>query len=215
MSSDEVRAPRVRSSEDEPAASRSDDRVPEVDAWQQAADSGSEARAALERGGGAAVAPGASPGRERHAPARHEAGGASGLPAVLPAVLRDEIFDWCRGGLPNEACGLLAADRVAGDGGVPASFIGLRNAAASPFRYLIDPDEQLRVMLRMDDDDEVVWGIVHSHVASPAVPSATDIGLAFYPDALYLVCSLATEPPTLRAWSIRDGSVSEVPLQVT
>ena len=64
-----------------------------------------------------------------------------------------------------------------------------------------------------DDADEVVWGIVHSHVKSPAVPSPTDVGLAaFYPDALYLLVSLAadeadasTGEPSLRAWRIVDG----------
>ena len=97
--------------------------------------------------------------------------------------------------------------------GQPTRFLGLRNAAASPYRYLIDPDEQLRVMLQIDDADEVVWGIVHSHVASPPEPSATDVGLAAYPDALYLICSLAGATPVVRAWSIRDGAVSEVVLE--
>ena len=60
--------------------------------------------------------------------------------------------------------------------------------------------------MELEDADEVPWGIVHSHVASPAVPSATDVGLAFFPDSLYLVCSLADpERPTVRAWSIVDG----------
>ena len=67
-------------------------------------------------------------------------------------------------------------------------------------------------MLDIDDAGEEVWGIVHSHVASPAIPSDTDIGLAGWPDALYLICSLAVDPPVVRAWSIRDGSVSEVAL---
>jgi len=61
----------------------------------------------------------------------------------------------------------------------------------------------------------VPWGIVHSHVASPAVPSATDVGLAYFPDSLYLVCSLMDEMPTVRAWSIRDGEIAEVQLAVT
>jgi proteasome lid subunit RPN8/RPN11 len=121
--------------------------------------------------------------------------------------------DWCRGGLPNEACGLLVASQTAEDGGQPSRFVGMRNAAASPYRYLMDPLEQLRVLLEIDDADEVVWAIVHSHVASPAVPSATDIGLAAYPDALYLICSLGEEPPGLRAWTIRGGVVSEVALE--
>lgn len=179
--------------------------MPAVADWQRAADGGASGRATLD----AVLAGGPTGGGDVGAHV-----GDAVAAAILPAVLRDEIVEWCRGGLPNEACGLLAAARVAGEGGVPQRFIGLRNAAASPYRYLIDPDEQLRVMLEIDDADQVVWGIVHSHVSSPAVPSATDIGLAFYPDALYLVCSLATEPPTLRAWSIRDGGVGEVPLRV-
>jgi proteasome lid subunit RPN8/RPN11 len=78
---------------------------------------------------------------------------------------------------------------------------------------LIDPAEQLRLMLELDDAGRIVWGIFHSHVRSSAEPSPTDVGLAFYPDALYLLCSLAdTDSPAVRAWRIRDGAVTEVPL---
>ncbi len=71
-------------------------------------------------------------------------------------------------------------------------------------------------MLELDDADRVVWGIFHSHVRSAAEPSPTDIGLAFYPDSLYLLCSLADmDAPVVRVWRIRDGVVSEVPLLVT
>jgi proteasome lid subunit RPN8/RPN11 len=132
---------------------------------------------------------------------------------AIPRALLAELTNWALAGRPNEACGLLSATETAEDGGTPTRFRGLANAAASPYRYLIDPDEQLRVMLEIDDSDEVVWGIVHSHVSSPAEPSSTDVGLAAYPDALYLICSLATDPPVVRAWSIRDGAVSEVVLE--
>ena len=63
------------------------------------------------------------------------------------------------------------------------------------------------------------WGIVHSHTHTPAVPSPTDVGLAFYPDALYLLVSLAddqadpaTGEPGVRAWRILGGEVFEVAL---
>ena len=59
-----------------------------------------------------------------------------------------------------------------------------------------------------------IWGVVHSHVATPAEPSVTDVGLAYYPDSLYLICSLAEPAPVVRAWTIQDGEVSEVPLGV-
>lgn len=188
----------VLSSADEPAVV-GDGVVPGVESWQQAADSGAAVRAAAGTAGGLAAVRAAPP----WTPAS----------AALPRALRGEIIDWLRGALPNEGCGLLISSRVAEEGGVPTRFVGMRNAAASPYRYLMDPDEQLRVLIRIDDADEVVWAIVHSHVASPPYPSPTDIGLAAYPDALYLLCSFALEPPELRAWTIVDGSVNEVVLE--
>jgi proteasome lid subunit RPN8/RPN11 len=94
-----------------------------------------------------------------------------------------------------------------------------RNKAASPYRYEIDPQDLYRLTVETDDADEVFWGIVHSHTHSPAAPSPTDIGLAFYPDALYLLVSLSedeidrtTGGPSVRAWRIVDGQVHEVAL---
>jgi proteasome lid subunit RPN8/RPN11 len=136
------------------------------------------------------------------------------LHATLPANLLQEIIDHARAGLPNEACGLLVAPAYAADGGVPSRFMPLRNAAESPYRYML-ADEDLLKVVEIEDAGEVVWGIVHSHVASPAEPSATDIGLARYPDSLYLICSLANPAPDVRAWSISDHTVLEVPLGVS
>lgn len=135
--------------------------------------------------------------------------------ATLPAHLLQQIIDAARTGLPNEACGLLVGRSFVSDGAIPERYVSLVNAAASPYRYLIDAQEQLRVWLELEDAGEVVWAIVHSHVASPARPSATDIGLAFYPDSLYLICSLEAEMPDIRAWSIREGIVEEVSLAVS
>lgn len=141
------------------------------------------------------------------------AGGA--VDVAISADLVQAIIDAAREGLPNEACGLLVGRAYAAEGGSATRYVPLTNAAASPYRYLIDPQEQLRVWLELEDANEVPWAIVHSHVASPAVPSATDVGLAYFPDSLYVICSLADEMPTVRAWSIRDGAVTEVPLAVS
>lgn len=136
--------------------------------------------------------------------------------APIPAVVLQEMLDALRAGVPNEACGILVSDRYWAEGGSALRWVPLRNAAQSPYRYLIDPQEQLKVWMELDDADEVVWAIVHSHVASPARPSQTDIGLAFYPDSLYVVCSLTEmAQPEARAWSIVDGVVTEVGLLVT
>jgi proteasome lid subunit RPN8/RPN11 len=127
----------------------------------------------------------------------------------LTASLRDEIVAAARAALPNEAVGLLV-----GSAG-PERYIAMANAAASPYRYSIDPAEQLRVWTELDARGESVWSIVHSHVRSPAEPSATDVELAYFPESLYLIVSLADpDLPDVRAWSIVRGTVTEDPLSV-
>lgn len=140
---------------------------------------------------------------------------------ALPRTIADAIVAQARTEFPNEACGLVIGSAPAVSGGVPLRYEACRNAAASPVRYTIHPDDLVRLAIAADDADEVFWGIVHSHVGSPAVPSPTDIGLAFYPDALHLLVSLAgaqadpvTGAPSLRAWRILDGVVDEVSLEV-
>jgi proteasome lid subunit RPN8/RPN11 len=193
------RAPEVPSSADEPASAGERGVVPEVDAWQRAADSGA---AAHQRAVGVGAGRGAGP---PWVPAS----------ARIPAPIREEVVDWLRAALPNEGCGVLVAERVAEDGGVPSRFVGMRNVAESPFRYLMDPIEQLEMLEEIDERDEVVWAIVHSHVASPPYPSPTDIGLAAFPEAIYLLASFAGEAPEIRAWTIVDGAVNEVVLERT
>jgi proteasome lid subunit RPN8/RPN11 len=143
------------------------------------------------------------------------------LAAALPASLLQALIDHARAEYPNEACGLIVGDRVAADGGAARRFEPTRNAAASPYRYEIGPEDLYRLTIATDDADEVFWGIVHSHTHTPAVPSPTDIGLAFYPDALYMLVSLsddqahpATGTPSVRAWRIVDGLTHEVSLDV-
>jgi proteasome lid subunit RPN8/RPN11 len=136
---------------------------------------------------------------------------------VIPEAIRTAMIAHARAELPHEACGLVIGDRPAADGGRALRWEPTRNRAASPFRYEIHPDDLLRLTIETDNADEVFWAIVHSHVASPARPSPTDIGLAFYPDALYILVSLhpdhadqAAADPGIRAWRILEGEVSEV-----
>jgi proteasome lid subunit RPN8/RPN11 len=143
----------------------------------------------------------------------------SGASVALPDAIREAIVAHARAEYPNESCGLIVGDRPAADGGSAIRFEPTRNKAASPYRYEIQPEDLLRLTIETDDADEVFWGIVHSHTHTPAVPSPTDIGLAFYPEALYVLVSLSdaeadavTGEPSLRAWRILDGEVTEVPL---
>ena len=143
------------------------------------------------------------------------------MAASIPATIVQSMIDHARAGLPNEACGLVVSDRPAAAGGRALRFEATRNAAASPYRYEIHPDDLYRLTVATDDADQVFWGIVHSHTHTPAVPSPTDVGLAFYPDALYILVSLAddeadaaTGTPSVRAWRIVDGVSHEVELDV-
>lgn len=134
--------------------------------------------------------------------------------ATLPAELLQEIIDAARDAAPNESVSLLVGTRSHADGGHPERHVVLQNADRSPYRYRIDERVLAELVPQLERDGEVIWGIVHSHVASPAVPSSADLAQALYPDSLYLICSLAESVPTVRAWSIRDGEVSEVSLLV-
>jgi proteasome lid subunit RPN8/RPN11 len=153
--------------------------------------------------------------------------GAQGRPhpgpesAAIPAAIRDAIVELARREAPDEACGVIVGDRPAADGGRALRWAPLRNAAASPYRYAIDPDDLLRLTIETDDADEVFWAVVHSHVASPARPSPTDVRESHYPSSLYLIVSLdpsqadaETGEPGLRGWRIVDGAVHEVGLTI-
>lgn len=129
----------------------------------------------------------------------------------LTAALLQEIVDAARAALPNEAVGLLV-----GRSDSPERYVPVRNASASPYRYSIDPAEQLAVWTKLDDSGESVMAIVHSHVSSAAKPSKTDVELAYFPESLYLIVSLSDpDAPDIRAWSIVRGTVIEVPLLAT
>jgi [CysO sulfur-carrier protein]-S-L-cysteine hydrolase len=146
---------------------------------------------------------------------------------ALSRPIIEQLIEHARNEYPNEACGLIIGDRSAAEDGRPVRFVPTRNAAASPYRYEIDSKDLLRLTMETDEVDEVFWAIVHSHVKSEARPSPTDIGLAFYPDALYIVVSLAadgahnggsaaaTAASMVRAWRIVEGQVYEVPIEMT
>jgi [CysO sulfur-carrier protein]-S-L-cysteine hydrolase len=153
-------------------------------------------------------------GREMDAPGAAHPGPAA---VALPVEIREAIIAQARAEDPNESCGLIIGDAPAADGGRALRFEPTRNRAASPYRYEIDPADLLRLTIATDDADEAFWAIVHSHTHTPARPSPTDIGLAFYPDALYMLVTLdpgEADPVTgaagVRAWRILDGVVHEV-----
>jgi proteasome lid subunit RPN8/RPN11 len=131
--------------------------------------------------------------------------------AELDGVFYKEIVEQGLREFPNECCGVIAAN---GDGR-PVKVFPMRNADASPVTYRLDGTEQLKVFDEIDDNGWTLWAIYHSHTHSEAYPSETDRRLAFYPDAKYLLLSLADrDEPVLRAFSILDGEVEEEELTI-
>jgi len=130
--------------------------------------------------------------------------------AELYGVFYKEIVEQGLREFPNECCGLIAAAD-----GVPTKVFAMTNADASPVTYRLDGKEQLRVFDQMDDEGLELWAIYHSHTHSEAYPSETDIKLAFYPDARYILLSLSDRSaPVLRSFFIVDGAVTEEELTI-
>jgi proteasome lid subunit RPN8/RPN11 len=123
--------------------------------------------------------------------------------------LYEEVIAHARSEAPNECCGMIASRD-----GEAVKVYRATNAAASPLRYEIDGAEQYRIQMQIEDSGLELGAIYHSHTRTEPYPSQTDINLAFYPDALYLIVGLAGEEPEVRAFTIRDGRVSDAELEV-
>ncbi|GAA1103596.1 Mov34/MPN/PAD-1 family protein [Nocardiopsis composta] len=130
--------------------------------------------------------------------------------------IRDRIVAHARRDHPDEACGIVAgplgSDR-------PERFVEMANAERSPTFYRFDSLEQLKVWREMDDRDEEPVVIYHSHTATEAYPSRTDISYASEPNAHYVLVS--TRDPEagpdaieFRSFRILDGEVAEEPVEV-
>jgi proteasome lid subunit RPN8/RPN11 len=130
-----------------------------------------------------------------------------GLMLTLDPALRAKIVAHARADHPDEACGIIAgpagSDR-------PERFIPMLNAERSPTFYRFDSTEQFRVWREMDERGEEPIVIYHSHTATEAYPSRTDISYASEPDAHYvLVSTRDPEKVEFRSFRISDGMVAE------
>ena len=125
--------------------------------------------------------------------------------------LVDDMVAHARADHPDEACGVIAGP-INSD--LPTRFVPMLNAARSPTFYEFDSTDLLRLYRDMDDRDEVPVVIYHSHTATEAYPSRTDIALAAEPDAHYVLVSTRETgsqegPFELRSFRIVDGEVME------
>src|SRR6202012_1483926 len=136
----------------------------------------------------------------------------SGLVLTISPAFRDQIIAHARKDHPDEACGVIAGP-AASD--TPVRFIAMQNAERSPTFYRFDSREQLRVWRERDDNDEEPVVIYHSHTATEAYPSRTDISYASEPQAHYVLVSTRDEAETeFRSYRILDGEVTEEPVTI-
>lgn len=112
--------------------------------------------------------------------------------------------------LPLEACGI-----VAGRGHRATKFYPTENAEQSPVLYSIPPMDILRITREIEGAGQELLAIFHTHPATEAYPSATDVRLAYYPEAVYLIMSLAQpEAPVLRGFHIVEQNITERAVRV-
>lgn len=122
----------------------------------------------------------------------------------------DALVEHARSDHPFEVCGLLA-----GAGGSVLRHYRIPNAARSMTYYSMEPKAMLHAFNEIDDEGWDLQAIYHSHTHTEAFPSATDVELAFYPEAVYLIVSLQDEDePEVRAFNIVDGRITERELYV-
>ncbi|MFC0437236.1 Mov34/MPN/PAD-1 family protein [Kutzneria buriramensis] len=134
-----------------------------------------------------------------------------GTVLVIRRDLVEAVVEHARRDHPDEACGVIAGperDR-------PERFVPMLNAARSPTFYEFESGDLLRLYREMDANDEVPSVIYHSHTATEAYPSRTDVSYAGEPDAHYVLVS-TREPDSheFRSYRIVDGQITEEPVTV-
>lgn len=134
---------------------------------------------------------------------------------TLTKALYDRIVEHARKDHPDEACGVVAGPVGSGR---PERFIPMLNAARSPTFYEFDSTDLLKLYREMDDRAEEPVIIYHSHTATEAYPSRTDISYANEPNAHYVLVSTADTdglgPFQFRSFRIVDEVVTEEDVEV-
>lgn len=131
------------------------------------------------------------------------------MPFRIEQQYLDKMIAHAREEAPNECCGV-----VLGSEGRVQRFVRCTNAEHSPFRYSVAPRELLDIDRQARENGWDVFIIYHSHTHTAAYPSPTDVRLAGYPEAVYVLVSLEDEQrPDVRAYHILDGEITEEPIE--
>jgi proteasome lid subunit RPN8/RPN11 len=131
---------------------------------------------------------------------------------TIDRATHDAIIAHARRDHPDEACGIVAGPEGSDR---PARFVPMLNAARSPTFYEFDSADLLQLYKELDANDEEPVVVYHSHTATEAYPSRTDISYASEPNAHYVLVSTRDPDATeFRSFRIVDGEVTEEPVQV-
>lgn len=112
-------------------------------------------------------------------------------------------------GFPNEVCGILTGRRR-GNAKLVEEVHEVTNVLNSPFRYEMDPEEQLKVFEEAEAKSLEVLGFYHSHPYSDAAPSAVDSSLASYRGLSYVIYSIPTKSVASFVWNGESFEAEEI-----
>ena len=130
---------------------------------------------------------------------------------TLPRTIANKLLTLAQSDPENETCGLIGAKDD-----IPSHVYSVENIAEEKKHFFeMDPAKQIAAMKSMRERGENLFAIFHSHPDAPALPSATDIEQAAYPDILYLIISLNTKGVLdMRGFYLKDNTVEDVELVI-
>ena len=128
----------------------------------------------------------------------------------IPSSIHKEMVEHARTDFPLECCGILG-----GKGDDISQIYRMTNTDSSRVSYLMDPKEQIMVFKEMRNLGLELKAIYHSHPNHPAYPSMTDVNLAYYPEAVYIIISIKDNGDyEMRGFRITDKEITETILKI-
>lgn len=127
--------------------------------------------------------------------------------------LYDEVVEYAKSHLPEEACGLLAG-RIDDEGKLVQKIYYLENIDHAKDHFTLDPREQLKAVKDMRANGYQLLGNWHSHPSSPSRPSVEDIKLAYDSKSSYTIISLMADNPVYNSFHIENGEYAKEDLRI-
>lgn len=131
----------------------------------------------------------------------------------IPLKIYEEMIAHANEDFPLECCGILGGKDK--DNEITNSY-RIKNIDESKVTYLMDPREQIKVFKDMRTNEIELKAIYHSHPNHPAYPSQTDVRLAYYPEAVYIIISINDNKEIeMHGFRILEGNITEADLEIT